>query len=42
MNDNTFITIPLLVGVAFSNSAESMLMASMQRRKGPNVVGIFG
>jgi hypothetical protein len=31
------ITIPLLLGVAFLTLAERKVMASMQRRKGPNV-----
>ena len=36
------IIVPLLVCVAFLTLAERKVMASMQRRKGPNVVGIFG
>ncbi len=35
------IIIPLLLGVAFLVLAERKVMASM-RRKGPNVVGLFG
>jgi len=34
--------IPLLIVVAFFTLAERKAMASIQRRKGPNVVGIYG
>lgn len=36
------ITIPLLLAIAFLTLAERKVMASMQRRKGPSVVGILG
>ena len=36
------ITIPLLLAIAFLTLAERKVMASMQRRKGPNVVGFGG
>nr|SAI76002.1 NADH dehydrogenase subunit 1 [Botryococcus braunii Showa] len=36
------LTVPLLLAVAFVTLAERKVMASMQRRKGPNVVGFFG
>ena len=36
------IIIPLLIAVAYLTLAERKVMAAMQRRKGPNVVGIFG
>jgi NADH-quinone oxidoreductase subunit H len=34
--------LPLLISIAFFTLAERKVMASIQRRKGPNVVGIFG
>nr|YP_009449525.1 NADH dehydrogenase subunit 1 [Cymbomonas tetramitiformis]ANA57069.1 NADH dehydrogenase subunit 1 [Cymbomonas tetramitiformis] len=36
------IVVPLLLGVAYLTLAERKVMASIQRRKGPNVVGAFG
>ena len=36
------IAVPLLVAVAYLTLAERKVMGSMQRRKGPNVVGFFG
>jgi NADH:ubiquinone oxidoreductase subunit H len=32
----------VLIGVAYFTLAERKIMASIQRRRGPNVVGIFG
>ena len=37
-----FIIIPLLIAIAYMTLAERKVMAAIQRRKGPNVVGIFG
>jgi NADH-quinone oxidoreductase subunit H len=34
--------VPLLVSIAFFTLAERKIMASIQRRRGPNVVGIWG
>lgn len=36
------LVVPLLLGVAFLTLAERKIMAAMQRRQGPNVVGLFG
>ena len=36
------IAVPLLVSVAYLTLLERKVMASMQRRKGPNVVGAYG
>nr|YP_009511854.1 NADH dehydrogenase subunit 1 [Gracilaria gracilis]AXI97731.1 NADH dehydrogenase subunit 1 [Gracilaria gracilis] len=36
------IIFPLLIAVAYMTLAERKVMAAMQRRKGPNIVGVFG
>ena len=36
------IIIPLLIAVAYFTLAERKIMGSIQRRKGPNVVGFLG
>lgn len=36
------ILVPILISVAFLTLAERKVIGSIQRRKGPNVVGIFG
>lgn len=36
------IVVPLLIGVAYLTLAERKVLGSMQIRKGPNVVGIWG
>jgi len=36
------LLIPLLIGVAYLTLLERKLIGAIQRRKGPNVVGIFG
>lgn len=37
-----FIIIPVLVSVAYFTLAERKIMATIQRRKGPNVIGFLG
>jgi NADH-ubiquinone oxidoreductase chain 1 len=34
--------LPILIGVAYVTIAERKGMASMQRRVGPNAVGVYG
>jgi NADH-quinone oxidoreductase subunit H len=36
------IVVPLLISVAYVTLAERKVIGSMQIRKGPNVVGVFG
>lgn len=36
------IIVPLLLSIAYFTLAERKIMGSMQRRRGPNVVGVFG
>jgi len=36
------IILPLLIGVAYLTLLERKVMASMQQRRGPNIVGFFG
>jgi NADH-quinone oxidoreductase subunit H len=36
------LIVPLLIGIAYTTLLERKLMAGIQRRRGPNVVGIYG
>jgi NADH-quinone oxidoreductase subunit H len=36
------VIVPLLVGVAYLTLAERKVMGSIQRRRGPNAIGIYG
>ena len=36
------IIVPLLISVAYFTLAERKILGAIQRRKGPNVVGVFG
>ena len=40
--DVLIILLPILMSVAFITIAERKVMASMQRRCGPNAVGVYG
>ena len=37
-----FIILPVLIGVAYMTLVEREILASIQRRRGPNVVGVAG
>ena len=37
-----FIILPVLIGVAYMTLVEREILASIQRRKGPNVIGVAG
>ena len=36
------LVLPLLIAVAYFTLAERKIMGAIQRRRGPNVVGVFG
>lgn len=36
------VILPLLISVAYFTLAERKILAAMQRRKGPNLIGVFG
>lgn len=36
------VILPIFISVAFLTLFERKVMAAMQRRRGPNVVGVFG
>ena len=36
------LILSLLIAIAYFTLAERKILASIQRRKGPNIVGIFG
>lgn len=36
------VILPVFISVAFLTLFERKVMAAMQRRRGPNIVGIFG
>lgn len=37
-----FVIVPILIAVAFYTLVERKILSAIQRRKGPNVVGVFG
>lgn len=39
---NLIIIVPLLISVAYFTLAERKLLGAIQRRRGPNVVGVYG
>ena|ERR1700761_2934251 len=39
---NLPILLPILLSVAFFTVLERKVLASMQRRRGPNIVGLYG
>jgi len=36
------VIVPLLISVAYFTLAERKILGSIQRRRGPNVIGIYG
>src|SRR3978361_893292 len=40
--EGLLVAVPVLMAVAFTTVAERKVMASMQRRLGPNIVGYYG
>jgi NADH-quinone oxidoreductase subunit H len=40
--NSLFLLLPLLISIAYLTLIERKVIASMQRRKGPNIVGFFG
>jgi NADH:ubiquinone oxidoreductase subunit H len=36
------LVVPVLVGVAYFTLVERKVLSAIQRRRGPNVIGIFG
>lgn len=40
--ESLVLLVPILISVAFATLVERKVMAAMQRRRGPNVVGIWG